>query len=155
MLTESELVEASVTVPRSRLPELYRYVAQLNDPRSAATDTDSEGSQSWSLGDREVADAFYKMVSPKARAILDVLIELPIGGQINGFDLAKAAGLAGGAYGVAGSLSSVGKAANKLRRELPYLAAPGETGESSTYRMTRLVADLFAAAQAASRDEVA
>lgn len=150
-MLETELETVSVTVPKDRVGDLYQFVAGLYEPVRATVvgDQGPDRIRPWMEQDVEVAAAFYGLVSPKARAILDVLMDLPKGQVLCGEALARAVGLEKGAYGVAGSLSSVGKAAGKLHRALPYVATPGESGESSDYLMPRLVAELFRAARAA------
>jgi hypothetical protein len=139
------LVTVSVSVPQERIGELYRYVADLNEGGSPPT-----GPQPWDPGDTEVAQRLYRMVSDNARRILDQLMELGDGGSIGGGELAQKAGIPKGAYGVAGSLSSVGKAASKLGRELPYRTAANAVGGPGIYGMQGSVSELFRAARDAS-----
>ncbi len=95
----------------------------------------------WDDGDVDSAVEFYDRLSPKAARILDLWMDSP-GKWVSGDVTAEAAGL-NGAYGVAGSLSSVGKAAARLARELPFEWKAGAPGASGSYRMTAPVADLF------------
>lgn len=152
MEQEHELVTVSVTVPKGRLGELYALVGGLNGgggPPGGPSDG-PEGPRPWGPGDEEVAGRLYDLVSPKARRILDELMAIGDAGSISGTELAAKAGLDNGAYGVAGSMSSVGKAASKVGRELPYRASPSEDeGGASVYGMAGHVSKLFRAAVAA------
>ena len=149
MNPNNDLVDVTVSVPRDRLPDLYRLAASLNEAADGAPS--SQGPVPWQERDTDIAARFRTTVSDNARKILDVLADLPTGETISGKALARAAGLGDSPYTVAGSLSSVGKAAVKFGRELPYRATPGETGESSTYEMPTHVADVFRAARAGAR----
>jgi hypothetical protein len=152
MQQEQELVTVSVSVPRERLGELYRLVAALNEGGPPGGPPGAAGAaRPWGAGDEEVAGRLYDMVSPKARRILDELMALGDAGSIGGADLAAKAGLDNGAYGVAGSMSSVGKAAMKVGRELPYRATASDAeGGASVYGMEGHVSKLFRAAVAAT-----
>lgn len=145
-----ELVTVSVNVPRGRLGDLYRHVAALNEdgPTPTGPAVTQSGVRPWGADDADVADQLYRTVSDNARRILDQLIEVG-DGSIGGAALARSAGIDKGAYGVAGSLSSVGKAATKVGRELPYRAQANPAGGPGIYGMDPLVAELFRAAQVA------
>jgi hypothetical protein len=148
MKDELELVTVSVSVPRERLSELYRQVAALNEdgPPPGAQTGSRGGVKPWGSGDVEVARRLYAMVSANARSILDQLMKLG-DGSIGGAQLAANAGIDKGAYGVAGSLSSVGKAAAKVGRELPYRTTASDQGPG-VYGMAETVSELFRAARA-------
>jgi hypothetical protein len=155
-MPNTELETVSVTVPRDRVGDLYQFVAGLHETEGAAArvTNGSELRRGWTAEDADVAAAFYRSVSSKAKSILDVLMDVPQGQTRSGEELARMTGLDKGPYGVAGSLSSVGKAAGKLHRALPYVATPGETGGSSSYSMPRVIAELFRTARASQSDEV-
>ena len=141
----------TVSVPRGLLSDLYRHVAALNDGDPTAIDSTVrvKSMLPWGHDDAELARQLYMMVSANARRILDELMELGGASVIDGTDLAKKAGIEKGAYGVAGSLSSVGKAAAKVNRKLPYRATPNVTGGPGIYGMEDKVSTLFQEARAA------
>jgi hypothetical protein len=146
---KGELVTATVTVPRERLGDLYRLVGGLNESGPLPTGSASApGVRPWSEGDGDVAEQLYRTVSENARRILDELMEVG-DGSIGGVELARRTGLEKGAYGVAGSLSSVGKAATKAGRELPYRAQANAAGGPGIYGMEPQIAELFKAAREA------
>jgi hypothetical protein len=145
-----EWVPASVQVPARRLSDFYRWYGDwLGRPSSPTATYDDHQTQAdrktWSQEeDSAIATVLYEMVSTKARAILDFWMDYEAGAWVSGEETARATGL-NGPYGVAGSLSSIGKAASKLSIELPFEYAPGETGASGRYRMSEYVARLFRA----------
>jgi hypothetical protein len=70
----------------------------------------------------------------------------PRRGELDADETASAAGL-DGPYGVAGSLSSLGKAAIGLNVELPFEHTPGADGRLATYRMLTTAKPHFLAAR--------
>jgi hypothetical protein len=147
---ELELVAVTLSVPRGRVGDLYRKAAELNDADPTTADPKGlfGGILPWGNDDAELARQLYGMVSDNARRILDELMEMGGAGAIGGAELAKKAGIDKGAYGVAGSLSSVGKAAAKVSRELPYRATPNMAGGPGIYGMDEKVCALFQKARA-------
>lgn len=149
MDSDQGFVTVSVTIPKERLGELYRQVAALNEDGSSPAGplVAAMPVRPWGPGDTELAERLYGMVSENARRILDELMALGDAGSIGGAELASNAGIKNGAYGVAGSLSSVGKAATKVGRELPYRTVPNAAGGPGIYGMEDRVSSLFRAAQ--------
>lgn len=94
------------------------------------------------------ADALYRMISAGARAVLMHWAQRP-DQWVSGSETAAALGLKG-AKGVAGTLSSVGKAATKLGCELPFDYEAGEPGSSGRYRVSASKAAWFLNAASAS-----
>jgi hypothetical protein len=135
-----EFINTTVTVPKDRLAEFYEMFGRWLDASLAHNPADLRRA-TWDDNDIAAAIKFYEGVSPKAAKILDFWMDAP-GEWVSGQVTAEAAGL-NGAYGVAGSLSSVGKAAARLARELPFEWKAGEPGASGSYRMISPVADLF------------
>ena len=145
MEQDQELVAVTVSVPRGRLSDLYRHVAALNEDGSIAVHSagGNREPRPWTADDAELARHLYNWVSPNAQRILSVLMDLGDGHPIHGEKLAAIAEIPKGHYGVAGSLSSVGKASVKVGRALPYRASPSMTGGAGTYEMDETVASLF------------
>ena len=75
MEEHEELVTVSVNVPRGRLGDLYRYVAELNEGglSPSAPGATSAGIKPWDADDIELATQLYGTVSENARRILDEL----------------------------------------------------------------------------------
>jgi hypothetical protein len=98
----------------------------------------------WESDDLPAALDLYRAVSPTARKVLDFWASR--GGEwASGSETADAVGV-NGPTGLAGTLSSVGKAAGKVGRQLPFQHEDGEVGTSGNYRMSKLLCGLFAAA---------
>jgi len=103
----------------------------------------------WGESDLADAETFYWGVSPYARLVLDLWASNP-GRWISGDETAREVGV-NGAKGVAGTLSSVGKTADKMKRQLPFEHREGQPGESGMYRMSHEISGLFLAAKRSAR----
>jgi len=137
-----EYVTVTVTVPGDRVPEFYgAFSAWLSGKAVMPPAEPPEKAARWKAGDEEAAADFYRAISANARRVLDSWAERP-DDWITGDATAQAAGL-NGPKGVAGSLSSVGKASTKMCRALPFEHRPGAPGTSGSYRMRPDVAELF------------
>jgi hypothetical protein len=101
----------------------------------------------WKEGDIAEARTFLGSISDKASAIIDLWLDSPKGEWVSADASAAAAGL-DGAYGVAGSLSSVGRAMKKVGRERPF---EHRGGEVAYYRISEPVRTLFRKARAEIR----
>jgi hypothetical protein len=99
----------------------------------------------WSAADRSDAERFYREVSPIARSVLDLWSSRP-GEWTTGEQTAEAVGV-NGPKGVAGTLSSVGRVASKMSRQLPFEHRSGPGGTSGSYLMTPTIASLFSEAR--------
>lgn len=139
-----EYVPVTVSVPASRITNFYETFATW---LAGSGDKAPQGSvaRPWQPGDEDAAVDFYGSVSKTARMILDYWAVHP-GEWLSG-DATATAVEVNGPKGVAGSLSSVGKAAAKMRRALPFEHQPGEPGTSGNYRMRPEVARMFRAAK--------
>src|SRR4051812_11865920 len=112
---ESGYIDTTVAVPRERLAEFYEMFGRWlagGLPPPATSAAGAQLRQAWGPDDVVLATEFYEWVSPKAAAILDLWMD-SAGTWHTGAETAEAAELNAGAYGVAGSLSSVGKASAK------------------------------------------
>lgn len=130
-----EITQVTVPVPTQRLPEFYGYfstwLATPATPAASATTGWKDG-RPWAALTPEDAAKLYSGVSAKARAIIDYWLSLD--GWATGDDTAEAVGV-NGPKGVAGSLSSVGKACDRMGCELPFEHEPGADGNSGKYRI--------------------
>ncbi|MCW3035605.1 MAG: hypothetical protein JWM17_917, partial [Actinobacteria bacterium] len=102
------------------------------------------GLSAWKEGDIAEARTFLGSISEKASAIISLWLDSPKGEWVSAEASAAAAGL-DGAYGVAGSLSSVGRAMKKVGRERPF---EHRAGEVAAYRISEPVRTLFRKARA-------
>jgi Family of unknown function (DUF6416) len=146
--TEAGYINATVAVPAERLADFYEMFGRWLAGASGRLVSSSAPRLSWGADEVATAVEFYEWISAKAALILDFWMDHP-GIWLTSSDTAAAAGLAG-AYGVAGSLSSVGKAAAKFGRELPFEWRAGAAGAPGSYRMSESTAELFQAARAAA-----
>jgi Family of unknown function (DUF6416) len=140
----NDFITTTVSVPVERLAEFHAMFGRW----LASTDTTIEPvkpgpgqARPWTDRDQAVAVQLYGEVSDGARRVLDFCAARP-GEWITGTDLATAVGV-DGPMGLAGTLSSVGKAAAKLAREVPYDYEAGEPGTSGRYRLSHPMARLL------------
>jgi Family of unknown function (DUF6416) len=141
---KSELVDVTVAVPIDRRAEFYKMFGAWLDGNHTTPTTGWRNGTAWQADDETDAIRFYRSISTTARLILRFWAR-NAGEWMDANATADAVGV-NGAKGVAGSLSSVGKAANKLGRQLPFEHEAGEAGGPGRYRMSPLVAKLFTSA---------
>src|ERR1039458_7543042 len=143
----TEFVETMVHVPVDRLGQFQEIFGRwLGGGPAPAEPTGWRDGRPWNVGDETDAESFYRGVSATARMVLDFWVLHP-GEWLSGEQTAAAVGT-NGPKGVAGTLSSVGKTAWKMKRQLPFEHRDGPTGASGFYRMTPTVAELFKVAKA-------
>jgi hypothetical protein len=139
-------VRVTVEVPIDRHGEFHEIVGRwLGGTLNRVDATGWRDGRPWLADDHADARAFYKAVSPRARKVLALWASRQ-GKWVTGEETARRVGV-NGPKGVAGTLSSVGTTANKLKKQLPFEHQDGPAGASGLYRMTPTVAALFAAAQ--------
>lgn len=142
----SDYVSVSVSVPEQRLPEFYEMFGRwLSTNGSVNAQAGWINGDPWTDDDGTAALALYRTISPAARAIVDFWVSQH-GQWTTGDETAAAVGV-NGPRGVAGSLSSIGKAASRMKRALPFEYEPGEPGTSGRYQIKPAVAALFEAAR--------
>lgn len=161
-----EQLQVTVTVPEDRQGEFHELFGRwLEIPRElraaframvatfieeggrppTTSETGWHNGRAWGPDDLADARRLYLGVSDMARAMLGFWAEHS-GEWVSGEQTAEFAGVKG-PKGVAGSLSSVGKAAAKLGRQLPFEHKDGPPGASGSYQVTPLVARLLLAAR--------
>ncbi len=143
----SEHLAVTVSVPAERLGEFHQMFGRwlTNDPTGATKTSDRPvGPLTWDRADVCLAISFYRGISPRAVKILDCWMDAS--DRVDAATTAAAAGL-DGPYGVAGCLSSVGKASNRLNVELPFHHDPGNDDHPTTYRMLASAIPLFHSAR--------
>jgi hypothetical protein len=141
-----EHLSVTVSVPAQRLAEFHQMFGRwLSDSFGAPVPGNGIGLQRWENAQVDLADAFYRAVSRRAKMILDCWMDAT--GPVDADATARAAGL-DGPYGVAGCLSSVGKASARLKVELPFEHFPGDGDTPTTYRMLPTALSLFRSARA-------
>jgi hypothetical protein len=140
----NEFVSTTVEVPIARHGEFHEMFGRwLGGPIEQDEPTGWRNGRPWTPHDRVDAHNFYERVSSTARKVLDFWASHP-GEWVSGEETAAAVGV-NGPKGVAGTLSSVGTTANKLRKQLPFEHRDGPSGASGSYRMTPSIAALFVA----------
>lgn len=160
--------QVTVAVPAERVPEFYAWFAAFlaAEPGSGPPRGRGHGrgrgrgrgwhpggpraaAQPWSASDADLAVWLYRKLAPPARELFDLLIDAP-GERFAGNDVAARLHLNAGAHGVAGILAWPGRYSRGMGRALP-LANEGRADGGTDYFMEPEVAELFAAARAASR----
>lgn len=145
----TELVTTTVNVPAERLGEFYEMFGKwLNGVDRPEPEGWRDG-RAWGESDFAQAETFYRSVSANARLVLDFWAANP-GRWVSGDETAREVGV-NGPKGVAGTLSSVGKTADKMKRQLPFEHRDGQSGESGMYRMSHEISSLFVAAKRSVR----
>ena len=138
----NEYTEVKVAVPVDRVAEFYKMFGNwLEGGDPATSDKTWRTGAVWGPDDIADATAFYASISPTARRILSAWASRS-GQWLDAVRTAEEVGV-NGPKGVAGSLSSVGKAANRMSRALPFEHEAGEGDTPGRYRMAPLVAELF------------
>lgn len=141
-----EHLSVTVNVPAERLAEFHQMFGRwLSEGSGAPVSGNGTGLQRWENAEGALAASFYRAVSPRAKLILDCWMDAT--GPVDADATARAAGL-DGPYGVAGCLSSVGKASARLKVELPFEHFPGEGDTPTTYRILPTALSLFRSARA-------
>jgi len=135
------VVQITVSVPDDRQAEFYKMFGAWLERATSAEQGGWRNGSPWTAQDTAAAEDFYRAISANARRILDVWARSS-GSWVSATDTAQAVGV-NGPKGVAGSLSSVGKVANKMSRALPFEHEPGDDGGPGRYRMSAVVAELF------------
>jgi hypothetical protein len=152
--------EVTVPVPEERLPEFYAWFAAFlaaepgTPPRSPGWERrGGRGSRRrgegrpWSADDADKAAWLYGRLAPPARALFDLLSDVP-GKRFAGNEIANRLELEKGAHGVAGILAWPGRYCRRLGRPLPIATAAREDG-GTDYFMEPDVAAVFASARRA------
>jgi hypothetical protein len=152
-----EYMSATVSVPKHRFAEFHtmfgRWLAQeqgtADGPAFEPPSGSAVGGEAlrWKETDAPEAIIFLESLSDKALAIIDLWLDAPEGEWTSAEASAAATGL-DGAYGVAGSLSSVGRAMKKVNRVRPF---EHKAGEVAYYRISEPVRSLFLGARSEMR----
>lgn len=140
------MIQATVSVPVDRLASFYEMFGQwlANDGKVESGGGWRNGAE-WAPNDLVAMIDLYRAISPTARKVLELWAQRSPE-WISGSDTADAVGLSG-PKALAGTLSSVGKAAGKVAHQLPYQQEDGEVGTSGNYRVSQRCAELFLAAR--------
>ena len=141
----TDLVNATVGVPAERLGEFYEMFGKWLNGADRPEPVGWRDGRPWGEKDFAEAETFYRSISPKAQLVLDFWASNPER-WVSGEETARKVEV-NGPKGVAGTLSSVGKTADKMKRHLPFEHRDGQAGESGMYRMTREISNLFVAAK--------
>jgi hypothetical protein len=143
----AEHLPVTVNVPADRLGEFHQMFGRWltnGTVANASPSAHSGGKLTWDQADVDLAIAFYRGISPRADRILDCWMDAT--DRVEAETTAAAAGL-DGPYGVAGCLSSVGKASARLNVELPFEHFAGDNDKPSSYQMLSAAKPLFIAAR--------